>query len=70
MPDNQPKPAQHAAASAPAKAPIVTHYKALHAVGVWEAGAIIPAADLAQPGIDIDRLLSLGAIAVTAAPDE
>lgn len=80
MPDIQPKPAQPSApasalpakkaSAAPAKkAPAPTHYTIVHgAVGPWAQDRVLSADELA--GIDIDRLLRLGAIAPTAAPDE
>jgi len=56
---------------AQAKAPKVTYYQVLHgAVGVWAQGAVISSDELVANVHDIDRLLKLGAIAVTDAPIE
>jgi hypothetical protein len=70
-PANRPSAAQpRTKAPAAAKTPTTRYYQVAHgAVGGWEQGAIITSDDLAQPGIDIDRLLKLGAIAETAAPE-
>jgi hypothetical protein len=71
------------AATKTAAAPEKTYYQVIHgAVGQWEQGAVISSDDLFAPvydknanlvgtqPIDVERLLRLGAIAVTTAPAE
>ncbi len=52
----------------PKKAAEPTHYLVLHTqVGGWRVGEVIPAESLA--GIDVQRLIDLGAISATDAPE-
>lgn len=56
------------AATETTAAPVKTYYQVMHgAVGQWPQGTVISLQD-DLVGIDVDRLLRLGAIAETAAP--
>jgi hypothetical protein len=62
MPDKR-----QARPSAAEQAPAKSYYQIVHgAVGGWAQGQVISSDDLA--GIDVDRLLRLGAIAPTQEP--
>lgn len=79
-PPEKPQPKRSASAKAPAGP---TYYKVLHgAVGQWAQDTVISSDELVAnvhdkagaligtTPIDVDRLLRLGAIAVTDAPEE